>query len=705
MSHSFDDGVKERIREAIDIVELVSQYVPLKRSGRNFVGRCPWHDDSRPSLQVNPVRQTFKCWVCDIGGDVFAFVMKMENVDFKEALEILADKAGVTLPKKSGKKIFLKQRPDPVEVGNVDDAEPNRPGPGAPKEITKQALFSAVDWLAGTYHQALLKLDEAEAARKYLDERGLGPEEIETFQIGYAPMQAGWLADKVKRIPERMQILEIVGNLLPPSPDGERYGGGSAGTTDRFRGRVLFPIRDTQNRTVAFGGRVIPGGPLNSPAKYLNSPETPLFSKQRMLYGLDLARHRMKDTRRALIMEGYTDCIVAHKYGFRDAVAVLGTALGPEHIRILKRFADKMILVLDGDEAGRKRADQVLELFVAQGVDMSVLTLPAGMDPADFLQEHGAEAFELLLETETVDALEHAFRSATAQVDLEHDIIGSSNALDSILGIIAQAPVRGTATDDPVRIRLEKTIQNLSHRFLVTEQQIRQRLKEKRRRLESRPAPSAAENRPEHPDAEQDGPGWWKTPELMPDALEREMLELWLADPTAIYLFWETVPPERCRSPVTRAIYETCNRLIEQNKPASFDRLIVAMDDPKMKSFLVELDESGREKRHVDTASLNREDARDETVAFHDEVSELEKSLRSETEEDRPLAPEYREQLIREILDGFDRRDEQRNRLSDVNELRDESLTGKEKIDKLLLLQEQIRKRQEEKKKRHGLDS
>ena len=170
---------------------------------------------------------------------------------------------------------------------------------------------------------------------------------------------------------------------------------GGGGLYDRFKGRVLFSIRDVQCRPVGLGGRVLPGL-SDSPAKYVNSPETPLFAKSHLLYGLDVAREAIRKSRTALVMEGYTDCIVAHQYGFTDAVAVLGTALGEAHVRILKRFADRIVLVLDGDEAGQRRANEVLELFVAQQVDLRILTLPDELDPCEFLQERGADAFRRL---------------------------------------------------------------------------------------------------------------------------------------------------------------------------------------------------------------------------------------------------------------------------------------------------------------------
>ncbi|MDR3197710.1 MAG: toprim domain-containing protein [Planctomycetaceae bacterium] len=682
MSISSDDQVKERIREAIDIVDLVSQYVPLRRSGRNYVGRCPWHDDSKPSLQVNPARQTFKCWVCDIGGDVFSFVMKIENVGFKEALEILADKAGIVLPKKrkaEKNEWKTENKEQTTEYGENVTSEP----PAI--EITRKQLFQAADWLAKSYHEALLHLEEAEIARKYLAERGIDNNAVKKFQLGYAPMEYEWLVNKVKRKPERLQILEIVGNLKKKSEDF-------------FRGRLIFPIRDENGRTAAFGGRLIPDSPLSRDSwhkdrKYLNSSETSLFSKHKVLYGLDLARHQIKDTHRALIMEGYTDCIVAHQFGFGDAVAVLGTALGPAHIRLLSRLnADKIILMLDGDKAGQMKAesDQVLKDFIAEGVDMAVLILPEGLDPCEFLEQHGAEALELLLKTETTDALEHIFRSKTRGVDLKNDIIGSSKALDAILEIIAFAPIKGTAPDNPVRFRIEKTIQNLSVRFLMPVDEIRRRLKEKQHKaeIEIKHNFNQEENVAENAENFNE---LWNDKNLLPDTLEQDMLELWLADPTAIYEFWETVPPERCRSPVTRIIYEKCNKLIEQNRPATFQRLMVSFDDLQIKNFLVELDESGRKK------FFGGDDS--EQPDYNDELKKLSQSLREEIEEPQ-LDKELRTRLIREIIDGFNRRDSERTKITDIGTLRDNNLTKTERVNKLLQIQEMLRKQQEEKRKK-----
>ncbi len=213
------------------------------------------------------------------------------------------------------------------------------------------------------------------------------------------------------------------------------------GYYDRFRGRVLFPIFDSQGRAVGTGGRVLPQLAAPEVAKYVNSPETPLFSKSNLLYGLNVARDAIRKTGTALVMEGYTDCIAAHQFGFQNAVAVLGTALGASHVQLLRRFADRVrvVLVLDGDEAGRKRDKEVLELFVAANVDLRVLTLPDQADPADFLAAHGAEKFAALVDG-AVDALGHAFRASTEGVDLQADLHASTQALEYLAGIIAKAP-------------------------------------------------------------------------------------------------------------------------------------------------------------------------------------------------------------------------------------------------------------------------
>jgi DNA primase len=683
------DSVKEQIRESIDIVELISRYVPLHRQGQNYVGRCPWHDDSRPSLQVNSQRQTWKCWVCNIGGDVFSFVMQMEKVGFREAMEMLAERAGVTIPKQNTFVRLPKNVSD--DYGGYSDydnygleTEPVTE-PEQSQLVSKRVLFSAMNWAAGLYHKALLELDEAGQARKYLRERGITDVSIKQFNLGYAPIQRDWWLQKLKGDCGKLNILEVIGILARSQRDETpQSNAGSSQYYDRFRGRVLFPIRDTQDRTVAFGGRVLPNMPnAGKTGKYVNSPETPLFSKHRMLYGLDIARLTMGKSRRVLIMEGYTDCIMAHQHGFTDAVAILGTALGAEHIRVLKRYADRMLLVLDGDKAGRKRTDEVLGLFVAQGVDMAVLTLPGNEDPCEFLEHYGADALENLIANETTDALEHAFQSATAGVDLKNDIIAGNNALDKLLNVIALNPAKIGDANSGEFLRIEKMMRRLADKFAVDESYIRRRLKQLRENAERKSYRQydGSEIGGEVEQNETDISGeasMWNDRQMLPDNLERELLELLITEPASICKFWETNVSEKvCRSPVTRTIYQRADKLMSDGIVPTLERLLIAFDDPQMKNFLVDLDDSCRKKRTIISGEQTKE-----------------KGVVPKQSEEIPYDDETVVMLVEQIADGFERRDYKRRETNSKNKLRGEGLTRDERLKVLADYIGEQRKRQ-----------
>jgi DNA primase len=559
---SFD--TKERVKQAIDIVELVSAHIQLRRQGRNYVGLCPWHDDTRPSLQVNPERQSFKCWVCDIGGDVFTWIMKTEGVEFREALQMLADRAGITLERP-------KDRPEVPSSGAFD----------------KRALYRAMVWAEKQYHQCLIESPEAEPARRYLQERGISPASIEKFHLGFSPVEKDWILHQAgknensDKIAGRTKILEAIGILAKPAEGGSFY--------DRFKGRLLFSIRDAQARPVGIGGRVLPEVATITPAKYVNSPETPLFTKSKLLYGLDLARQPIRKNGTALVMEGYTDVIVAHQYGFDNAVAVLGTALGAEHIKILRHYTDRIILVLDGDEAGQRRTNEVLELFVAEQVDLRILTLPEGLDPCDFLHQKGAAAFAELLANSAVDALEHAFSTVTRGVDVDRDVYGASRALERLVSIVAKAPRLRADTTGEDRFREEKILQRLAAWFRVDEKEVRRRLTVLRRRSQGRganilPATEAVSS------AESG-----EAPEII-DSTQREFLELLLAYPECLPFVREQLAMEYLGRGMCRKIYDICCRLADAGVEASFGRLMLEFDEPTVKNLLVELDETSQSK-------------------------------------------------------------------------------------------------------------
>ena len=566
---SFD--TKERVKQAVDIVDLVGSHIQLRRQGRNYVGLCPWHDDTRPSFQVNPERQSFKCWVCDIGGDVFSFVMKMEGVEFREALQMLADRAGIPVEKPHRQHAAASGTSDEAASGSQDTS-----GVG-----DKRTLLQAMAWAEKQYHKCLLEAPEAEAARRYLQQRGITAESIERFHLGFSPLDRDWILRHAEndvseeRLRRRARLLEAIGILARPAEGGSLY--------DRFKGRLLFSIRDAQGRPVGIGGRVLPELGTTSPAKYVNSPETTLFHKSELLYGLDLARDALRKNRTALVMEGYTDVIVAHQYGFQNAVAVLGTALGEKHIRILKRHVDRIVLVLDGDEAGTKRASEVLELFVAQEVDLKILTLPEGLDPCDFLHKYGAAAFSDLLANKAVDALDHAYETTTRGIDVERDIHGATQAIERLLGIVAKAPRLSGETRGDARIQEQKIVQRLAGKFRVDEQELRRRLTALRRRSATRPLAVRPADAPADEAAT-------KAPESI-DPWEHAVLELAIAHPESLPAIRSRIGLDCLTSESCRRIYETCCRLADESILPTFDRLMLEFDEPTIQSLLVGVDE------------------------------------------------------------------------------------------------------------------
>src|SRR3954469_20711103 len=460
---------KEQVRQAVDIVDLVGSYVQLRRQGRNYIGVCPWHDDSRPSLQVNPERQSFKCWVCDYGGDVFSFVMRSENLEFREALELLAERAGISLQPP--------QRAQDDSGGEFSRSDPS---------TEKRTLYRVAAWAENEFHQCLLESPEAEPGRIYLAERGLNSETITRFKLGFAPNRGDWILERARGTEWTPPVLERVG-LLRRKELGDRF-------YDWFRGRVMFSIRDSRSRPVAFGGRVLPqlaeGDGNYRPAKYINSPETPLFSKSRELYGLDVARENFKASGGVIVMEGYTDALMAHQHGIDNCVAVLGTALGERHLQLLRRYTESITLVLDGDAAGQRRTNEILDallaLFEKNQIDLRILILPGGVDPCDFIATHGSDQFRALLAT-AVDALEHKFKVVTNGLDTLTDTHRASQAAEQLLGTLAQLRPTGAGASSTTLLREEQMLSRIARKFHLPEEQLRSRLNAIRRDATSRP--------------------------------------------------------------------------------------------------------------------------------------------------------------------------------------------------------------------------
>lgn len=622
---STGNDVKERVRNAIDIVELIGSHVPLQRKGRGYVGLCPWHDDSRPSLQVNQERQSWRCWVCNIGGDVFSFVMQQENVQFPEALRILAEKAGIPLAR-SGRKI---------QPGSADD---------------KQTLYAAVAWAERQYHEQLAVAHEGQQARRYLHERGITDDSIKRYRLGYAPDAWQWLLDRASGEAITSQVLVAAGLAGISDTSGRSY--------DRFRQRVLFPIRDTQSRPVGFGGRILPGS--DDPAKYVNSPESRLFSKSNLLYGLDVVRDAVTRSRELVVVEGYTDAIMAWQHGIDNAVAVLGTALGPRHVQVIKRFADRVILVLDGDEAGQRRSNEILQLFVASPIDLRIVTLPTGADPCDFLQQHGGEAFRRRLD-EADDALSYKLRVATQGIDLTKDLHRANEALEEVLVTLAQVAPSRAAVGTSQQLRHRQTLAQVARIFQLAEPDLRQRIQALR---SARSEPETAES----PDSEA-----YKTV-LGMHGWDRELLQLLLRYPQFVPAALERIQPDQLRESFAEFVFEIYARMLAENVDPSFQNVMLEISDPALKTLLVELDDAAVMGDHP--ANLTDDEAQQPDA----QRQEVPSSPREDTEPDYDPDPA---ECFAALIAAYEARLEKEKARTVIRKIEDGGLTEDEQLQEL----------------------
>lgn len=353
-----DEDAVERVAAASDIVEIISQFIPLKRAGRNFKACCPFHQEKTPSFMVQPEKQLFHCFGCKAGGDVFSFLMKFENLTFPEALKMLADRAHITLPER--------------RFSKTEDSH---------KEKIYEIYQAASD-----FYQKLFQSDAGREARDYLTRRGISQATVAEFRIGWAMNEWRALYDHLVKKGYSEAVLKQSA-LIQQSPKGNYY--------DTFRGRVLFPIMNLQNKVIAFGGRLLADG---EGPKYLNSPENPIFSKRRELFGLNLAKKAINpDWPNLILVEGYMDFLALYQNGFRNAVATLGTALGEDHVRLMKRFVEEVTVVYDGDKAGEAASLRGLEVLLEGGMQVKLVSLPKGFDPDDFVLKQGPDAFRDLL--------------------------------------------------------------------------------------------------------------------------------------------------------------------------------------------------------------------------------------------------------------------------------------------------------------------
>lgn len=459
-------GAVDEIKERLDIVEVISAYVPLKKAGRNYKGLCPFHTEKTPSFVVFPETGTWHCFgACGTGGDLFTFIMHKENMTFGEALRFLAGKAGVTLE-------------PPSERKQAEDAQ-------------RQRLLEVLSAATLYYHNLLLHAPAAQPARQHLASRHLEPRTWQTFQLGYAPGEWRALSSYLLEKGYALEDLVTAGLVVVPEEREGHY--------DRFRHRLIIPIRDRQGRVVGFGARALD----ESQPKYLNSPQSPLFDKGRLLFGLDSAWEAIRATGRAVIVEGYMDVLMARQHGMDNVVATMGTALTEAHLSQLARLAPRIVLAMDADEAGnqatlrglnlaretmRRRAVPVL---TATGqvrfeerldLDLRILALPPGRDPDEVIHEN-PEAWERLVE-DAVPVVDYYFQVVLAMLDL-------TQARDKSRAVQALTPILRDLGDE---VQREHYVQRLARLLRVSEQAIRTEMRRVPRQP-ARPVQEAEEER------------------------------------------------------------------------------------------------------------------------------------------------------------------------------------------------------------------
>ncbi len=500
MSGFFGTSFIEQVRAASDIVEVIGGYFPLKRAGASFVALCPFHREKSPSFHVSSSRQAFHCFGCHKGGDVFRFLQEYESVSFSESVQRLAQRAGIALQYEGGK--------SPDKAVHL-----------------KESLREMHEKVAQRWQNALLSDPGSAIARDYLSQRGVSEESIKLFRIGYAP--EAW-DDTVNWCKSKDYALDLAlqAGLILKKEETDRY-------YDRFRGRLMFPICDEQGRVIAFSGRILQGDEKS--AKYVNSPETPIFSKGRVFYGLDKSKRAILDAGFAIICEGQLDLIACHQGGVKNVVAPQGTAFTGEHARILKRYVEEVVLCFDADNAGKKAAVRVFEGLLEAGLAIRVASIPTPHDPDSFIKEHGGEAFSGLV------------KGAPGFFDFYLEELCSGNDVRSDRGRIAVLRGMGEAVNKTGNsVMVDTYVQKTAVRLAVSSESVRLEF----RKLRPAPTPSRPSDDLTGEAGEQEAP----VPVARPSQNELWLLKILLLSEEALAVAAEHLKPEWVQHGLVRHI-------------------------------------------------------------------------------------------------------------------------------------------------------
>ncbi len=494
--------ILDDIRLQNDIVNVIGEYVRLEKKGRNYVGACPFHQERDPSFSVSPEKQIFYCFGCQTGGNLFKFLMLVENLTFIESVSKLAARAGIVLP----------------DIGKALDK----------RQVQKEERAWQANALARDYyHHYLLKSPEAASAREYLAGRGMSDEIIKIFRIGYAPAAWDSLIGFLNKRNYHKQELVDIGLVV-----------GSANRFfDRFRNRIIFPVSNHLGKVVAFGGRILEsadGNGSNQP-KYLNTPETAFFHKSKVLYGLDVARKHIKESGFIVLMEGYMDVITAHQFGIRNAVASMGTSLTPEQGKTLMRYAKDVYIAYDADSAGQRAAVRGLDILQETGCCLKVINMPEGADPDDFIRQQGIEEWDKLVKG-AQSLLEYKIKIA------QKDSTSPSEILNTVVANLAAIKNR---VDLEESIRLVASMLNISWESIKGEIR-RFQLEQRKKRVKTDKIAKNKNNIILQRDRE-------KNAVIL---AEQEILRILIQDPSQIDYFYSQLGNDFIQYPVNRELYQ-----------------------------------------------------------------------------------------------------------------------------------------------------
>ncbi|MBT5471007.1 MAG: DNA primase [Nitrospina sp.] len=524
MNYSIPDSVIDEVRDRTDIVEVVSQHVALKKVGKNFKGLCPFHSEKTPSFTVSSEKRIYHCFGCGAGGNVFKFVMEIQSISFIDAVRQFAESAGVPLPKPN--------------TGNLND----------PAYKEREELKKANELAAKYFHSLFNDAEAGLAARDYLKGRHFTGEVLDKYNIGWAMPEWKGLTSHLQKTGNLSRKTVLQSGLVIEKEEGSKV-------YDRFRGRVIFPIKDNHGSVIGFGGRAIAEG--DNP-KYLNSPETPLYQKSQVLFGMDIAKQAIRKEDQAILVEGYLDQMRATQYGILNSVATCGTALTSKQAAMLRNYASSVVLVFDSDNAGRSAADKGFEVLHEKGIHVKTVFLPEGQDPDSYIQENGAEKFLEKIKTakpylesyiDTVVAGKNG-SSPSERVEMANKVLPMVGKIQNLVernGLLEYFSFKAKIDDASFLTELKKSFSRNQARVDIPETRTSSTLN-----------------------------------------LERHLVHLILSDKEIAQRVLEAVNPEDFSNPALKSIATTCMQKINEDEDLEIDKLIDETDDPEIRGRLTQ---------------------------------------------------------------------------------------------------------------------